>query len=405
MTEMKNDKKVLFVIPYLAKGGAEKILSNITIHCPKEWKIDILVNDDSVIDYPFEGNIITLGVTEKPKFSSVMFQFRVFLKRVKKLRKLKKEGNYLACISFMDSTNVASILTGNKYSKNIINIVNNMSASGKNESIYRYIVNPMIKLLYNRADKIVAVSEDVKSDMVQNFGIKQEKITTIYCSVDMNNINQKIKQDMPEQENEWFSKDRTVITAGRLEKQKGQWHLIRAFNKVVRYIPDAKLVIFGEGVLGKYLRELVKAYQLEDKILFRGFSPNLDMYISKSAIFAFPSLYEGLSVALLEALACALPCIAVDGASGAREQLAPGYTGVIQGYFKAEYGIMVEESSEEMPDVEEPLDGSENGLADAMIELLTSESLRKHYEKKARDRSQVYDVELIGKQWIEVIEE
>ena len=40
-----------------------------------------------------------------------------------------------------------------------------------------------------------------------------------------------------------------------------------------------------------------------------------------------------------------------------------------------------------------------------MIELLTSESLRKHYEKKARDRSQVYDVELIGKQWIEVIEE
>ena len=146
MIKIKSDKKILFVIPYLAKGGAEKILSNITIHFPGEWEIDILVNDDQVIDYPFKGNIITLGVTEKPKLNSVLFQFRVFLKRIRKLRKLKKEGNYQACVSFLDSTNVASILTGNKYCKNIINIVNNMSASEKNEWIYRYIVSPLIKL-------------------------------------------------------------------------------------------------------------------------------------------------------------------------------------------------------------------------------------------------------------------
>ena len=125
------------------------------------------------------------------------------------------------------------------------------------------------------------------------------------------------------------------------------------------------------------------------------------MYISKSAVFAFPSLYEGLSVALLEALACALPCIAADGASGAREQLAPDYTGVIRGYYKGEYGILVEESSEEMPDVKKPLDRCENGLAEAMIEVLTSESLRRHYGEKARERSQVYDVELISRQWVE----
>lgn len=404
MIKIKSDKKILFVIPYLAKGGAEKILSNITIHFPGEWEIDILVNDDQVIDYPFKGNIITLGVTEKPKLNSVLFQFRVFLKRIRKLRKLKKEGNYQACVSFLDSTNVASILTGNKYCKNIINIVNNMSASEKNEWIYRYIVSPLIKLFYNKADKIVAVSEDVKTDMVRNFGIKPEKIMAIYCSVDMNSISQKIMQEIPEGEKEWFSKERTVITAGRLEKQKGQWHLIRAFNKVIQYIPDARLVIFGEGPMEKYLKELVKGYQLEDQVLFHGFSQNLDMYISKSAVFAFPSLYEGLSVALLEALACALPCIAADGASGAREQLAPDYTGVIQGYYKGEYGILVEESSEEMPDVKVPLDRCENGLAEAMIEVLTSESLRMHYSEKARERSRAYDVELISRQWVEVVE-
>ena len=99
MIKIKSDKKILFVIPYLAKGGAEKILSNITIHFPGEWEIDILVNDDQVIDYPFKGNIITLGVTEKPKLNSVLFQFRVFLKRIRKLRKLKKEGKTIVIIT------------------------------------------------------------------------------------------------------------------------------------------------------------------------------------------------------------------------------------------------------------------------------------------------------------------
>ena len=54
-------KKVLFVIPYLVEGGAERALSNITTYFPPEWHIDILVNDDTVVDYSYEGTILTLG--------------------------------------------------------------------------------------------------------------------------------------------------------------------------------------------------------------------------------------------------------------------------------------------------------------------------------------------------------
>lgn len=397
-------EKVLIICSTMNTGGAPKIISNITTRFPEDWEVDILLNSDEDIQFPYKGNIISLNIKEPKSRTSFAYQGKVFLKRLKMLLKLKKRNQYKACISFMDSANVVNILTGNKYCEVIINIVNNMSAQGKNEPIYRWIVNPLSKIFYNKADKIVALSEEVKTDMVEHFGLKPEKLTAIYCSIDLNDIEQKISQEIPEQEQEWFDKKRTIVTAGRMEKQKGQWHLIRAFSKVVKEIPDAKLVIFGFGMLEEYLKELVRDYHMEQNVLFYGFTNQLNTYIAHSAIFAFPSVYEGFGTALQEALACNVPCIATDYVSGAREQLAPDYIGTINGYLKADYGIVVEECSKEMYDASVPLDSSEIGMADAIIELLKSDELRLHYAKKAKERSKVYDVERICRQWTELIE-
>lgn len=395
--------KVLFVISSLKKGGAEKIVSNITTHLPEEWEIDILINDDKVIDYPFRGNILSLGIKGRQRMRSVLFQFKLLIKRIKRLKYLKKKGGYQACISFMDSANVACILSGNKYCKNIVNIVNNMSASEQNDLLYRFIVSPLIRLLYNKADKIVAVSEDVKSNMIQEFKIRPDKIVAIYCSIDRQDISRKAKQSIPDDEERWFSQKRTVITAGRLEKQKGQWHLIRAFRKVLEHFPDARLVIFGGGTLEEYLKEMVREYKMEGSVLFIEFSNNLDTYIARSAVFALPSLYEGMSVAVLEAMACGVPCVVADGATGAREQLAPSYQGRIEGYMKGEFGIITEKSSEEMPEFSASLSNSEEAMADAVMEVLRDDEVRKYYAKQAQDRSKVYDIERISMQWTELI--
>ena len=397
-------KKVLIICSTLNAGGAAKIVSNFTRHLPDEWSIDILLNSDKNIEFPYKGEIISLGIKEPKRLTSFNYHGKVFLKSWKKIRKLKRQNQYKACISFMDSANIVNIFTGNRHCKVIINIVNNMSGQKKNLPVYRWIVCPLIKIFYNRADKIIAVSEEVREDIISNFGINAQKVTTILCSVDIKDIDERVKYDITEKEN-WFLKERTVITAGRIEKQKGQWHLIRAFSKVLEYIPDAKLVIFGEGSLEGYLKKLVQDYQMESNVLFGGFNSNLDKYISRSALFVFPSLYEGLSVTILEAMACSVPCVATDCSSGAREQLAPGYEGEIIDYYKAEYGIIVERSSERMPDASVELDRSERGMAEAVIELLKSEDMRKHYADKARERSGVYSVEEVSKHWIGVIEE
>lgn len=402
---MKNkENKILIVSSSLDNGGAQKMISNITTNLPEEWEADILLNSSENIQFPYKGNIISLNIPEPKSRTSLIYQAVVLLKRLKMLYKLKKKNHYKACISFLDSANVANILTGNHYCKVIINIVINMTVATKNEPINVWIINPLTRLLYNKADKIVALSNEVREDMIENFGIIPQKITSIYCSIDTHDINEKVSRPLEEDVKEWFSKDRTIVTAGRLEKQKGQWHLIRAFSKVVKAVPDAKLVIFGNGALKDDLEKLIIDYHLERNVYLFGFSSNLNNYIAHSAVFAFPSIYEGFGTALQEALACNVPCVAADYISGAREQLAPTLKGEISGYVKAEFGIVTERFSAKMNSAEVALDSAENSMADALIELLQSKELRESYALKAKERSAIYDVKNICNQWVKVIE-
>lgn len=398
-----SNNKILIVSSSLDTGGAQKMISNITTNLPEEWEADILLNSGENIQFPYRGNIISLNIPEPKSRTSLKYQGVVLLKRLKVLRKLKRRNHYKACISFLDSANVANILTGNHYCKVIINIVINMTVATQNEPVNVWIINPLTKLLYNRADKIVALSNEVREDMIKNFGIIPQKISSIYCSIDTHDIRDKMSKPLDEKVKEWFSKDRTIVTAGRLEKQKGQWHLIRAFSKVVKAVPDAKLVIFGEGSLKEYLVKLISDYNIEDNVSLFGFSKDLNKYIANSAVFAFPSIYEGFGTALQEALACNVACVAADYVSGAREQLAPDLKGEINNYVKAEFGIVTEGFSGEMNPATTALDSAENSMADALIELLQSKDLREYYAEKAKERSVIYDVKNICEQWVELI--
>ena len=167
-------KKVLFVIPYLVEGGAERALSNITTHFPPEWHIDILVNDDTVVDYSYKGTILTLGFTGKMRTDSVLFQFRVFLRRVRRLRDLKKNGDYQACVSFLDSANIANVLSGRRYCRTVLSVRISLKQSAVKPQ-YKYVVNPLVKALYGFADKIVAVSAGIREELILDFGLKKEK--------------------------------------------------------------------------------------------------------------------------------------------------------------------------------------------------------------------------------------
>ena len=119
-----------------------------------------------------------------------------------------------------------------------------------------------------------------------------------------------------------------IVTAGRLEPQKNQSMLIRAFAKITDEHPKSTLTIFGRGYLETDLRNLSKDLNVEDRVFFPGNVDDIHERISDANVFVLPSDYEGLSNALLEAMMMGLPCISTDCA-GADEYIESGNNGIL----------------------------------------------------------------------------
>src|SRR5205085_11956587 len=86
--------------------------------------------------------------------------------------------------------------------------------------------------------------------------------------------------------------------------------LVRAVAKLRRTIPNIQLVLIGSGPREAHLRELVDSLRLDDHVTFAGSRSDVQDLLAAFDVFALTSLYEGLSIALLEAMAAGIPCVA-----------------------------------------------------------------------------------------------
>jgi len=96
---------------------------------------------------------------------------------------------------------------------------------------------------------------------------------------------------------------------GRFNEQKNHKYLIKIFALYSQIIPDAKLLLVGEGPLKDSIKELVAELKLTDKVIFLGQRDDVNNILMAMDVFLLPSLYEGLPVVGIEAQASGLPCI------------------------------------------------------------------------------------------------
>lgn len=104
--------------------------------------------------------------------------------------------------------------------------------------------------------------------------------------------------------------DRVVLAVGRLSREKGQAHLLRAFAQAGPARRVARIVLAGEGPDRGALERLAATLGLADRVLFAGYVPDVAPLYALADVFALPSLSEGSPNALLEAMACGLPVVA-----------------------------------------------------------------------------------------------
>lgn len=396
-------KKVFFLIGKLSNGGAERVVSNLSLELPKELdKKIILFGDDAEVDYPYNGELMYLD-TKKQKNITYIYKIYMLFDRIKKLKRIKKENQNEAMISFLEYPNLLNLLT-RKYGKTIISVRNHMSSKHV-KGVKALFWNSTIKLLYGKADLIIAVSEEIKKDLVLNYGISEKKIKVIYNSYDIDKIESLLNEDV---ENEYIEifENPVVITVGRLNKQKGQWHLIRAFKEVSERIPNAQLVILGQGNLEKYLKELTIEFGISEKVHFLGFKENPFKYISKSKVFVMPSLNEGFPNALAEAMVCNIPIISSDCLSGPREILSPTeFNKDIVDYNidKSRYGILLPMCDGNMYSKEDKLTEEEMIMAESIINIINNEDIAQYFSNRAIERIKNFNIKNIIEEWKSII--
>jgi glycosyltransferase involved in cell wall biosynthesis len=189
----------------------------------------------------------------------------------------------------------------------------------------RQFIEQRMRILYPKADRIVAVSQGVADDLISLLNLPHEKVTVIYNPVVTPELFEQAKQPA---NHPWFEQNRlpVILAVGRLTKAKDYPTLFRAFS-LVRQIRPAKLLILGEGEERANLERLAIELGIQNDVSMPGFVDNPFAFMAKASVFVLSSAWEGLPTVLIEALACGCPVVATDCRSGPREILGNGRYG------------------------------------------------------------------------------
>lgn len=360
--------KVLVFLFQLNGGGAERTVVNIINKLDEKiYDIVLVLGNDKNNEYL---NLISDNV--KIKFLNCDRLRKCFFKLRKSI--IQEEPNLI--FTTMNPNNLM-VLLAKIFSFRSIPVVireaNNRTQSGKVTKINRFITS----VFYNYSNKVVALSQGVREDLIENFKIKADKIKVIYNPVDIDNIN--ILKNEIVDDVDIMTNQKLIISVGRLEEQKDFPTLIRAFSLVQEKI-NAKLIILGKGSQEIMLKKLCEDLKIEDKVLFLGFKENPQKYVKISDLFVLTSKWEGFGHVIVEAMAVGTPVVITDCKSGPFE--------IIQ---DNKYGVLAE--------VENYQD-----IAEKVIALLEDNRMSSLYAKKGIERSYDFNSNTIVKEYEELFD-
>lgn len=162
------------------------------------------------------------------------------------------------------------------------------------------------------ADGYMANSESVKKTYVEKFHVPEKKITVIPAGIDTN-LFLSIEKDIILKEELGIPLDnRVIICVGSLHKNKGHRFLLSAFEEIYNTYPHTKLLIVGSGVEKDALLKQIERYQSKNAICFLGRRDDVPKLLRLSDVFILPTFFEGMSNAIMEAMAAGLPIITTD---------------------------------------------------------------------------------------------
>jgi glycosyltransferase involved in cell wall biosynthesis len=162
-------------------------------------------------------------------------------------------------------------------------------------------------------NKIICVSNAVRESLVRDYRFPASKMITIYNCVSVSEFSPDEHARATLRNRLGVGQDEfLLVCAARLSEIKRIDILLQAMARVLRDNLHCKCVIVGDGPLREQLLEQAREMGLSDHVFFEGFREDVRPYLQAGSAFVLTSLAEGLSLAVLEAMACGLPCVVTD---------------------------------------------------------------------------------------------
>jgi len=367
--------KILFLIPNLKHGGAEKVLVNLVNNMERE-KYDITVQ-----------TLFDVGVHKKNLSSHIRYQ--TFLKREFRgnsylfkcfspsfwWKRIVKE-HYDIAVSYLEGP-TARILSGctDPNTKTVSWLHIELNAPQLAAQGFRSISEA--RAAYESFGRVIAVSQNVKDCFLQNLEVKHP-VDVLYNTNETEEILKKAQA--PIDNPRFVTGDvPTVISVAKLMKTKGYDRLLEVHQRLLDEGYPHRVYILGIGEEQKFLEGKIREAGLEKSFVLLGFDENPYRYVAKADLYVCSSRREGFSTAVTEALVVGTPVVSTN-CSGAKELLGE----------KDEYGIVTENSTE--------------GIYEGMKRMLSDPALLAHYKQQAKIRGSFFSREKTVKAVEEMLE-
>lgn len=309
-------KKILFFLPTLGGGGAERTIIQLA---------------NSFAEQGLEIHLGVCNITgEKakllPEVSSniqiVNFECGRVFYAIRPLKKLISSEQYNWIVSTQTHSNIIVTFAKKLAHVNTHLILREVSTPSKNmkmKGLAKYILKALVNINYKTADSVVCVSKGVENDFRHYYNYQKDNLITIYDPVLDNAYFEKLKEPV---EHHFFNDDNRVILAvGRLTEAKNFGFLIRSFKALHDQHPEIRLIILGEGELRTEFESLIQDLGLSDVVDLPGFVINPYAYFKYASLFVLSSNWEGLPGVLIQALASKVKVVSTNCPSGPMEIL------------------------------------------------------------------------------------
>jgi glycosyltransferase involved in cell wall biosynthesis len=229
---------------------------------------------------------------------------------------------------------------------------------------------PMRRITFPHLDRVVCQTEKIREWFLGHMKLDSDKVVVI--------------PNVVQQASPPYARDPApspmIVCAGRMTEQKGFDVALRAFVRNKAKLPEAKLIIAGEGPLEEELRSMAAAFGVAESVDFCGPLPSLEPLWAKAWMLMFPSRYEGFPNVLAEAMAHGVPVVAADCPTGPSDMIEDGVNG---------YLVPV---------------GDAATTAEASLRLLSDPGARETIGRAASAIAERYSAEHVGGLWEALVE-